>query len=216
MKKIIALLLVLTVASSMVACGNSSTPAVSEPASQVEESVSAPEETPDAPAESEAASESEDESSDAEATALVFPDLDGFTKDVQSTMGIDMTLYQAEDNSVIVVMGLPGDETSQQLFASKDAQAEAMLNEIGTQALSQQLAQIAPDFKAEGKFETVEGKDAFVITGTIPKEQAGAAGADINIHYYTIATSDSIYNVMGFSVGTDTMDGIKSIIAVIP
>ncbi|WP_024295146.1 LptM family lipoprotein [Lacrimispora indolis] len=202
MKKLITLLFVLTMSVSIAACGNKETSSATEQSSQTEE-------TSEAPAESEVKSE-------VEAAAVVFPDLDGFTREVQSTMGIDVTMYQAEDNSAIIVMGMPGDEETYQLFATRDAEAEALLNEAACTQLEQQLSQIIPDFKAQGKFETVEGKEAYVITANIPKEQAGAAGADIDIHYYMIATKDSIYIVIGTSLGADIVEGIKSTISLIP
>lgn len=202
MKKLITLLFVLTMSVSIAACGNKETSSATEQSSQTEE-------TSEAPAESEVESE-------VEAAAVVFPDLDGFTREVQSTMGIDVTMYQAEDNSAIIVMGMPGDEETYQLFATRDAEAEALLNEAACTQLEQQLSQIIPDFKAQGKFETVEGKEAYVITANIPKEQAGAAGADIDIHYYMIATKDSIYIVIGTSLGADIVEGIKSTISLIP
>lgn len=202
MKKLITLLFVLTMSVSIAACGNKETSSATEQSSQTEE-------TSEAPAESEVKSE-------VEAAAVVFPDLDGFTREVQSTMGIDVTMYQAEDNSAIIVMGMPGDEETYQLFATRDAEAEALLNEAACTQLEQQLSQIVPDFKAQGKFETVEGKEAYVITANIPKEQAGAAGADIDIHYYMIATKDSIYIVIGTSLGADIVEGIKSTISLIP
>ncbi|MBE7721374.1 MAG: hypothetical protein E7243_17940 [Lacrimispora celerecrescens] len=202
MKKLITLLFVLTMSVSIAACGNKETSSATEQSSQTEE-------TSEAPAESEVESE-------VEAAAVVFPDLDGFTREVQSTMGIDVTMYQAEDNSAIIVMGMPGDEETYQLFATRDAEAEALLNEAACTQLEQQLSQIVPDFKAQGKFETVEGKEAYVITANIPKEQAGAAGADIDIHYYMIATKDSIYIVIGTSLGADIVEGIKSTISLIP
>lgn len=202
MKKLITLLFVLIMSVSIAACGNKETSSATEQSSQTEE-------TSEAPAESEVKSE-------VEAAAVVFPDLDGFTREVQSTMGIDVTMYQAEDNSAIIVMGMPGDEETYQLFATRDAEAEALLNEAACTQLEQQLSQIVPDFKAQGKFETVEGKEAYVITANIPKEQAGAAGADIDIHYYMIATKDSIYIVIGTSLGADIVEGIKSTISLIP
>lgn len=202
MKKLITLLFVLTMSVSIAACGNKETSSATEQSSQTEE-------TSEAPAESEVESK-------VEAAAVVFPDLDGFTREVQSTMGIDVTMYQAEDNSAIIVMGMPGDEETYQLFATRDAEAEALLNEAACTQLEQQLSQIVPDFKAQGKFETVEGKEAYVITANIPKEQAGAAGADIDIHYYMIATKDSIYIVIGTSLGADIVEGIKSTISLIP
>lgn len=202
MKKLITLLFVLIMSVSIEACGNKETSSATEKSSQTEE-------TSEAPAESEVESE-------VEAAAVVFPDLDGFTREVQSTMGIDVTMYQAEDNSAIIVMGMPGDEETYQLFATRDAEAEALLNEAACTQLEQQLSQIVPDFKAQGKFETVEGKEAYVITANIPKEQAGAAGADIDIHYYMIATKDSIYIVIGTSLGADIVEGIKSTISLIP
>ena len=202
MKKLITLLFVLIMSVSIAACGNKETSSATEQSSQTEE-------TSEAPAESEVESE-------VEAAAVVFPDLDGFTREVQSTMGIDVTMYQAEDNSAIIVMGMPGDEETYQLFATRDAEAEALLNEAACTQLEQQLSQIVPDFKAQGKFETVEGKEAYVITANIPKEQAGAAGADIDIHYYMIATKDSIYIVIGTSLGADIVEGIKSTISLIP
>lgn len=214
MKKLITLLFVLTMAVTITACGNKETSSVSEQSSQTEETTEAPVESE---VESEVPSEAESEiESEAEAAAVVFTDLDGFTREVQSTMGVDVTIYQAEDNSAIIVMGMPGDEETYQMFATRDAEAEALLNEAACTQLEQQLSQIAPDFKAQGKFETVEGKDAYVITANIPKEQAGAAGADIDIYYYMIATKDSIYIVIGTSLGTDVVEGIKSTISLIP
>ncbi|GLC78822.1 hypothetical protein [Lacrimispora brassicae] len=206
MKKLITLLLVLTTAVTIAACGNKEASSVSEQSSQTEE-------TSEAPVESEVKSEAESQvESEVEAAAVVFPDLDGFTREVQSTMGTDVTLYQAEDNSAIIVMGLPGDEETYELFVTRDAEAEALLNEAACSQLEQQF----PDLKAQGKFETVEGKDAYVVTANIPKEQAGAAGADIDVYYYMIATKDSVYIVIGTSLGTDVIEGIENIISLIP
>lgn len=207
MKKLITLLFVLTMAVTISACGNKEASSVSEQSSQTEE-------TSEAPVESEVSSEAESAvEGEVEAAAVVFPDLDGFTREVQSTMGTDVTMYQAEDNSAIVVMGMPGDEETYQMFVTRDAEAEALLNEAACSQLEQQLSKIAPDIKAQGQFETVQGKEAYVVTLNIPKEQAGAAGADINVHYYMVATKDSIYIVIGTSLGKDVVEGIETIIS---
>jgi|GEM_PF-1642974 len=189
MKKLITLCIAAAMALSIAACGSGTDPSSSAAESSAPESAAASESS--AAGESSEAAESEPdlEESSEKAAAMDLPEIDGYTKSEQQ----GTTMYTAEDGSVIVVQSTPADAESLAGFEEKDPDLLAEMNE----QINAAFGALMPGATVSGDFATVEGKSVYLMSLSVPKDEANGIPQDMNVIVYMLAGDGGIVAVTG-------------------
>jgi len=117
------------------------------------------------------------------------PEIDGYTKSAQQ----GTTMYTAEDGSVIVVQSTPADAESLAGFEEKDPDLLVEMNE----QINAAFGTLMPDATVSGDFATVEGKSVYLMSLSIPKDEANGIPQDMNVIVYMLAGDGGIVAVTG-------------------